>query len=293
MGLRAIATEYITPPVEPDGIALTPYRRHVITPRAMPLRKAGPARIEVIAVTGLPEVVPGANLGELTVTHAERQGTPLRAGDIVVVTQKVVSKAEGRLVDLTTVAPSEEATSLAAELDRDPRLVHVILSESREIVRKDSDRGILITETFHGIVCANAGVDASNVAGEDMVSLLPVDSDASAARIASEVREATGLAAPVIITDTLGRAWREGQVNFAIGVAGMAPLHDYRGSRDAVGQELKVTAIAVVDEIAAAAELVMGKATSVPVAIARGYAYDAGPGSSGSLIRARSKDLFR
>ena len=242
----------------------------------------------------MPEVRAGGVVGELTAGAAQAQGTPVVAGDILVVTQKIVSKAEGRTVDLKTVEPSAEARKLGSETGRDPRLVELILRESRGIVRIDPARGILITETRHGFVCANSGIDASNVPGDDVVSLLPEDPDMSARRIRGEVSRATaGIVVAVLISDTFGRAWREGQTNFAIGAAGIDPIKDYRGTADAYGNILKVTRAAIADELASAAELVTGKADGIPVAIARGYPYVPGEGGIASLIRDPSTDLFR
>ena len=250
-------------------------------------------RIEVIGVAGIPEVAPGDRLGEMVAAAAERQGTPVETGDVMVVTQKVVSKAEGRLVDLRDVEPSGFACRLAHETGKDPRLVELVLRESRSIVRMDADRGVIITETKHGFVCANAGIDSSNVAGEHIVSLLPEDSDDSARRIRGEVRASSGKEVAVVVSDTFGRAWREGHVNFAIGVAGMSPMKDYRGTPDAYGQILKVTTIAAADELAAAAELATAKAIQVPVTLIRGYDYQREPDGVQPLIRERSRDLFR
>ncbi len=252
-----------------------------------------PPRFEIIGVTGLPEIAPGARLGELVPAACRDQGTPLQAGDIAVVTQKAVSKAEGRLVDLGDVSPSQFALEFARQSGKDPRVVEVVLGESRSIVRSDAERGILITETHHGFICANAGVDSSNVPGEEIVSLLPEDPDRSAGDIREQIARATGIDAPVIITDTFGRPWREGQVNFAVGVSGMEVLRDYRGEADASGKVMAVTNIAEVDEIAAAAELVMGKVDAVPAAIVRGHPYRVGDGAAGALLRSRSTDLFR
>ena len=250
--------------------------------------------VQIIGVTGLPEVEQGASLGRMIVEAATAQGTPVGDGDILIVTQKIVSKAEGRTVDLKQVEPTPAAIRLAAETGKDPRMAELILRESRGVVRKDAARGILIVETDHGFVCANAGIDASNVPGEDAVTLLPLDPDASSLRISEEVARATsGVEAAVIVSDTFGRAWREGQVNFAIGVAGMAPIKDYRGTLDSQGSRLAVTAIAVADELAAAGELVMGKSERVPVALVRGYPYSPSEGGVGALLRDRSTDLFR
>ena len=253
-------------------------------------------RVEVIGVTGLPEMTGGERLGGMIAGAARAQGTPLADGDVVVVTQKIVSKAEGRLVDLGSVRPSALARHFAEATGKDARLVELVLRESRAVVRMDADRGIIISETRHGFVCANAGIDASNVPGDDVVCLLPEDSDASARRIRAEIAGADGGGADVavIVSDTFGRAWREGHANFAIGVAGMNPMVDYRGTRDAQGVELKVTTIAAADELAAAAELVTAKAIQVPVAIVRGYGFlpDDGIGAA-ALVRDRARDMFR
>ena len=215
----------------------------------------------------------------------------LASGDIVVVTQKIVSKAEGRLVDLATVEPSAFARQVAAAHGKDPRHVEVVLRESRRIVKMD--RGVLISETHHGFVCANAGVDASNVPGEHTLALLPVDPDASAERIRQGLLARLGAVVGVIISDTFGRVWRMGQTNVAIGVAGLQPLVSYVGQRDPYGYDLRVTQLAAADEIAAAAELVMGKTDAVPVAVVRGLAHLLGPGAARDLVRPPETDLFR
>jgi coenzyme F420-0:L-glutamate ligase/coenzyme F420-1:gamma-L-glutamate ligase len=247
--------------------------------------------IRIIGVTGLPEVHAGEDLPAMIVDGAGAQGTPVEDGDVLVVTQKIVSKAEGRIVDLATVTPSPFALQIAAQWEKDPRQVEVVLSETRRIVRME--RGVMICETHHGFVCANAGVDASNVEITGTVCLLPVDPDVSARRIHNHVFDATGVRAAVVISDTFGRPWREGHVNFAIGVAGIQPIVNYAGQRDPAGYELRVTQIAIVDELAAAAELVHGKLARVPVAIIRGADYTAGPGAVSSLVRSPERDLFR
>jgi len=247
--------------------------------------------IRVVTISGLPEIQPGDDLVALIVAAAERQGTPLQSGDVLVVTQKVVSKAEGRLVALEEVEPSPYARQLAEKTDKDPRLVEVILRESRRIVRQAGP--VLITETRHGFVCANAGVDASNVRGEGYVTLLPEDPDASAERIRRGIQEKTGARVAVIISDTFGRPWREGHTNVAVGVAGMLPFIDYVGQTDPHGYVLRVTTMAVADELAGAAELVMGKLSRVPVAIVRGFRYTPGQGRARDLIRPPERDLFR
>lgn len=254
-----------------------------------------PPRVEVVGITGVPEVRPGDPLARWLVEAAEAQGTPLRSGDVLVVTQKAVSKAEGRLIRLAEVTPSARARELARRTGRDPRLLEVVLQESRRIVRLAPDRGVIICETHHGFVCANAGVDASNVPEEGTVCLLPRDPDASARRIKAQVEALRpGLRVAVIVSDTFGRAWREGHVNFAVGAAGIAPLRDYRGTPDAHGRIMRATAIAVADELAAAAELVMGKRDQVPAALVRGYPYEAAPdATAAALLRDPARDLFR
>jgi coenzyme F420-0:L-glutamate ligase/coenzyme F420-1:gamma-L-glutamate ligase len=233
----------------------------------------------------------GQNLDELIADSCRAQGVKLQPGDVVVISQKIVSKAEGRVVDLSKVKPSPLAIKIAKLFGGDARRLEVILSESRRIVRMDA--GHLIVETDHGFICANAGVDRSNVEGKNAVTLLPKDPDRSAERIRRGLLKRTGVRVPVIISDTFGRPWRIGQVNFAIGVAGMKPIIDYRGRRDMFRHTLKVTMIAVADELASAAELEMNKADGIPVAIIRGYNYPRGRGSAKQLLRAREEDLFR
>jgi coenzyme F420-0:L-glutamate ligase / coenzyme F420-1:gamma-L-glutamate ligase len=218
-------------------------------------------------------------------------GENLRAGDILVVTHKIVSKAEGRLVDLPAIEPSALSKGFAARYGRDPRQIEVVFRESRRIVRME--RGLIIAETHHGFVCANAGVDASNVPGDDMVCLLPVDPDASAARLREALVAQTGSELAVIVSDSFGRPWRDGIINVAIGVSGMDPLADYRGQRDPHGYPLEASVLAVADELAAAAELVMGKTAGIPVAIVRGYPYETSPGTGRDLLMPPERDLFR
>ena len=255
---------------------------------------AGGSEARFIGIAGLPEISEGCELGGMMLNAIDAQGTPLEDGDIVVVTQKVVSKAEGRTVDLADVEPSDFARQFAGHTGRDPRLVEMVLRESIGIVRMDQERGILITETRHGFVCANSGIDSSNVVGDETVTLLPQDPDRSARQLLERLKHKTGLAKlAVIVTDTFGRAWREGHVNFAIGIAGMDPFMDYRGQPDAQSKVMGVTRIAIADEIAAASELVMGKVDQVPVAIARGIRYVPGDGTARELVRERTVDLFR
>jgi coenzyme F420-0:L-glutamate ligase/coenzyme F420-1:gamma-L-glutamate ligase len=250
-----------------------------------------PGDLHIRAVHGLPEIRPGAALGRLIARALADAGRPLELGDIVVVTHKVVAKAENALVDLATITPSALAVEFALRWNKDPRHIEVVLRQSARIVRMD--RGVIISETRHGFVCANAGVDASNMIGGDVVCLLPDDPDRSAAEIADQIEETGGLRVPVIVCDTFGRPWREGLTNVAIGVAGLLPLHDYVGKRDSQGRELKVTALAVADEIAGAAELVMGKLDRAPAAVIRGFPYQQGKGSAGQLLRKAEMDMFR
>ncbi len=249
------------------------------------------AETRIIALQGMPEVRPGDDLAALILEAVERQGLTFEQGDVLVVTQKVVSKAEGRIVDLDSVEPSPFAREIAERWEKDARVVEVVLGESERIVRMD--HGVIICETKHGLICANAGVDGSNVERLGTVSLLPEDPDASATTLRRRIEKATGVAPAVIVTDTFGRPWREGHVNFAIGVAGMAPLLDYTGRSDPAGYELRVTQMAVADELAAAAELAQGKLERVPVAIVRGYAYPPGCGTARDLLRDPERDLFR
>jgi coenzyme F420-0:L-glutamate ligase/coenzyme F420-1:gamma-L-glutamate ligase len=247
-------------------------------------------KIELTGVPGIPEVVEGDEVAALIDRALRAASIELADGDIFVVAQKIVSKAEGRIVKLESVEPSPRAQEWAAAYDKNPRVVEVVLRESKRIVRME--RGVLIAETEHGFVCANAGVDASNVA-EGTVTLLPKDPDASAQKIRSALEDAFGVRIAMIVSDTFGRPWREGLVNVALGVSGIAPLIDYRGQEDSHGNALKVTVIAVADELASAAELVMKKSAGIPVAIIRGFDYEASEASSGELIRRAELDLFR
>jgi coenzyme F420-0:L-glutamate ligase / coenzyme F420-1:gamma-L-glutamate ligase len=249
-----------------------------------------PPRYEVIGVEGIGEIHPGDDLARLVVEAAERQRTPLASGDVVVLSQKIVSKSEGRLLRLPDVTPSPMATTFAAGLGRDPRLIEVILRESRRVVRMD--RGVLVTETHHGWVCANAGVDQSNV-DADVVALLPVDPDGSARAFRDAVRARTRAEIHVIVADTFGRPWREGLVNIAIGVAGFAPILSYLGQQDPAGRPLQATILAIADELAAAAEPVMGKLDRIPAAIVRGLALAASEEGSKALLRDPARDIFR
>lgn len=243
-------------------------------------------RLELIAVDGLPEVKPGDDLAALI-----GAGIKLLAGDIIVVAQKIVSKSEGRLRHLGDVTASDEAVRLAGHLIAapDPRLVQVVLDESVRVVRSERT---LITETRQGYICANGGVDHSNIPGSDVVTLLPDDPDASAERLRDRLHDMTGATVGVIVSDTFGRPWRMGIVNVALGVAGLPALMDLRGSRDDAGKELHATVLAIADEVAAAAGLVMGKTRRTPVVVVRGLELD-GSGSGHDLIRPAAEDLFR
>lgn len=247
--------------------------------------------IQLTAIRGIPEVRPGDDVGWLIARAAETMGFEIADGDVVVVAQKIVSKAEGRLVNLESIIPSEFAQEIGSRQNRDPRLIEVVLNESASIVAMDSH--VLITETRHGFVCANSGVDRSNVVGKDWVSLLPVAPDDSALLLKTRLAELLKINVAVIITDTFGRAWREGLTNAAIGIAGMKPLKDFRGQHDDHGKELSATILAVGDEIAAATGLLMRKASRIPVVVVRGYYFEHKEGSAKELLRPKEKDLFR
>ena len=245
--------------------------------------------VQVLPLRDIPDLAEGDDLGELLATAARRAGG-LVDGDVVVVAQKAVSKVEGRTVFLADVEPSARAVELAGP-DGDPRRLEVILGEAREIVRARPP--LLIAETRHGFVCASAGVDASNAPHAGTLVLLPLDPDASARRLRERLHELTGVAPGVVVSDSFGRAWRQGTTDVALVVAGFAPLRDLRGSSDAAGRELETTQIAVADEIASAAELVLGKARRVPAAIVRGADLPPGDGSGADILMPRERDLFR
>jgi coenzyme F420-0:L-glutamate ligase/coenzyme F420-1:gamma-L-glutamate ligase len=247
--------------------------------------------VRLIGLRGVPDISPGDDLATLVLDASERTGVVLADGDILVVTQKVISKAEGRLMDLREIAPSDLAQRLAAPYGKDPRYVEVVLRESVRIVRMD--RGVIICQTQHGFICANAGVDASNVSGGDVACLLPLDSDTSAQRLRAELRDRTGVDVAVIVSDSFGRPWRMGIVNVAIGVAGMQPLLDYRGQPDDYGRVMHASILAIADEVASAAELVAGKVNRAPFVLVRGYPYPRGEGSARALVMEPSMDLFR
>ena len=251
-----------------------------------------PPQLSIIGIEGMPEAKPGDDLAGQILEAAQSQGTPVAKGDVLVVTQKIVSKAEGRVVSIEGVEPSPLAIAITEGHRRDPRHTELILRESRRIVRMD--RGVIISETYHGFNCANAGIDASNIPGDGTVALLPKDPDASARGMRSAIRERTGADVAVIISDTFGRPWRSAAVNVAIGVAGINPLLSYVGQEDSYGNMMHTTVINVADELAATAELVTGKVLAVPVAIIRGYDYEVmEEASNQALIRDPDKDLFR
>jgi coenzyme F420-0:L-glutamate ligase/coenzyme F420-1:gamma-L-glutamate ligase len=245
------------------------------------------AEVRVFPLLGIPELEEGDDLGALLVDAAQRAGG-LEDADVVVVAQKAVSKVEGRIVHLDDVEPSPRARELAG--DSDPRRTEVVLRESREVVR--SRPPLVIAETHHGFVCASAGVDASNAKGPGTLVLLPVDPDASARGLRERILELAGRDVGVVVSDSFGRAWRNGTTEVALGVAGLAPLLDLRGTRDSAGYVLHATQIAVADEIAGAAELVMGKTAGIPGAVVRGLDVG-GEGSGADLVMPRDRDLFR
>ena len=248
-------------------------------------------QITVIGICGIPEVQENDDLTAIILKAISNQGVLLERGDIVVVTQKIISKAEGRTVDLIDIEPSPFALTIGRNTGSDPRHIEIVIRESRRIVRMD--RGIIIAETFHGFICANAGVDASNVPGESCVTLLPHDSDKSADEIREKLEKHTGFPVSVIVSDTFGRPWREGTTNVAIGVSGISPLKDYRGTEDEHGYELKVSVAAWADEIAGCADLVLGKTDGIPVALVRGIDYTPCMASISLLLRPPEKDMFR
>lgn len=253
--------------------------------------------MQIHPLKGIPLIQPSDDLAAILVKSLRDSALAPSSGDVLVVTQKIVSKAEGRLVRLSEVVPTPRAQELAKRLDKDPRKVEVILRESRTVLRAErsakTGQGILICETRHGLVCANAGVDESNLSAPDTVLLLPLDPDASAAKLRDRLCRDLGVDLGVVITDSFGRPWRLGIVNVAIGVAGCPALVDYKGRKDYSGKELQVTEIAVADEIAAVAGLVMGKLQTVPAALIQGFESQGKPGRAVDLQRPESEDLFR
>ena len=246
--------------------------------------------IRIFPIRCIPEIRAHDNLPQILLTATKKSKLSFQQHDIVVLAQKIISKSENRLIDLTTVTPSKRAHDLAASNTRDPRLIEVILRESRRIVR---EHPVLIVETHHGFVCANAGVDQSNIPGENIVSILPVDPDGSAKRIAQALSRLTRKKIAVIISDTFGRPWRLGLTNVAIGSYGVPPLVDLRGTRDATRKPLHASIIATADELAAAAGLAMPKSAGTPAVIIRNFAYKPSIAKATTIIRPAEVDLFR
>ena len=246
--------------------------------------------ISIIPIRGIPNVQPGDALAEIVLAAATGNNIQFSAGDVLVLKHKIVAKAEGRIVRLDSVKPSRRALAAARRNQTDARVLELALREAKRVLR---DKHVLITETHHGFVCANSGVDVSNVDGGESAVLLPVNPDKSAARIHRKLKKLTNLHIPVIICDSFGRAWRQGLCDVAIGVAGMRTIVDYRGKRDDLGYELHATEHAVADELAAMAGLVSGKSARVPACIIRGYAYIRSAGNARQLVRPAESDLFR
>jgi coenzyme F420-0:L-glutamate ligase / coenzyme F420-1:gamma-L-glutamate ligase len=260
-------------------------------PRIRPERKSNPAggEVRLIPIPLKSEIQPGDSVADKLLAALRR--LPFQSGDILVVKHKIVSKAEGRLIDLATITPSEESVAWAKPYGLDARVIELALRESRAVIRRKN--GVLITETHHGFICANSGVDVSNVDGGSHALLLPEDPDRSAASLSRAIKSSTGFAIPVIITDSFGRPWREGLTEFAIGISGMKPLRDDRGRRDSHGYKLRASVEAVADELACAAGLVCGKLNRAPACLVRGFHYNSGKGSVRNLLRRASTDLFR
>jgi coenzyme F420-0:L-glutamate ligase/coenzyme F420-1:gamma-L-glutamate ligase len=247
--------------------------------------------LQILGVPGIPEITDGVDLAAVIAEAAVAAGTPLQDGDIVVVTSKIVSKAEGQVIDLSTVEPSSFAVEWSAEWDKDAAVTEIVLREARRIVRQVGP--VLITETHHGFVCANSGVDQSSSGAHGRVVVLPLDPDASARRIRAGFSQ-RGADVAVIVSDTFGRAWREGQTDIAIGIAGMQPIHSYIGQFDPHGHEFKVQAVCLADELAGAAELVKGNISRMPVGVIRGYQWEADDSATiAPVLRDQSRDLFR
>ncbi len=250
-----------------------------------------PGSLRLTALATLPEIRPGDDLADLIAAAAQRESFVFRKGMVLVAAQKIISKAEGALVDLRTMTPSSRAVSYAGEYDKDARLVELVLEQSKRIVRME--RGLIIAETHHGFVCANAGVDRSNVLGDEHATVLPADPDRSAAALREELRVKTGIDLALVISDTFGRPWRRGQVNVALGVAGFHPLEDARGKSDRQGRPLVATEPATADEIAAAAGLLMAKDSGCAVVLIEGLRLESAEGSARELMRGPEHDLFR
>jgi coenzyme F420-0:L-glutamate ligase / coenzyme F420-1:gamma-L-glutamate ligase len=249
------------------------------------------SNVEIISILISNDIREGADIGNLILKSIKEKKESLKENDVIVITHKIISKSEGRTIDLTKIIPSEESKNISYRTGKDPKLVELIISQSNEIIKIQRD--IIITETKHGFVCANSGIDTSNVEKSNHVVLLPVDPDKSAREIRNYIKSRTKTNVAVIISDTFGRPFRKGQVNVAIGVAGIDPIKSYIGKSDMYGNILRVTEIAIADEIASAAELVMGKSLRVPVTIVRGYDFSSSDASISKVIRAKKDDLFR
>ena len=247
--------------------------------------------VRAIPVCGLPEIVSGANIGRLIADQCLINNTFPRDGDLIVVAQKIISKSEDAVVELCHQTPTDEADHLAQIVGKDPRLVQVILDQSKRVVR--AVQGVLIVETYHGFICANAGVDQSNIQGDQLVTTLPVDSDRSAEIIREAFLCRTGRKVGVVISDTFNRPWREGSINVAIGIAGFDPLKDLRGTKDDFKRDITTSVVCLADEVASMAQLVMGEAGRVPAAIVRGVEWKPGDYSKNRLLRPANRDLFR
>ncbi len=271
------------------GASRGPASRDSSAPKGRKKLPLASAELRLIPIPLADEIHPGDSLADKLLEALPRRG--FQTGDILVVKHKIVSKAEGRLVDLATIQPSADSIAWAKQYALDARLIELALRESRAVIRRKN--GVLITQTHHGFLCANSGVDVSNVNGGTHALLLPEDPDRSAANLRRALKRRTGIAVPVIITDSFGRPWREGLTEFAIGVAGMKPLRDDRGRRDPYGYRLKASVEAVADELACAAGLVCGKLNRAPACIVRGFRYEAGPGRARDLLRPAANDLFR
>jgi coenzyme F420-0:L-glutamate ligase/coenzyme F420-1:gamma-L-glutamate ligase len=270
--------------LKPEDRGKAPKRR-----RQQPPGSADELRLIPILIAG--EVRPGDSLAGKLLASLRGHRLRLKSGDILVVKHKIVSKSEGRLVDLATIQPSAESIAWAKQYNLDARVIELALRESRAVIRRQN--GVLITETHQGFLCANSGVDVSNVNGGETGLLLPEDPDRSASKLLRELKKHTGLSIPVIITDSFGRPWREGLTEFAIGIAGMKPLRDDRGRRDPHGYKLRASVEAIADELACAAGLVCGKLNRAPACIVRGYRYESGAGRARDLLRPAATDLFR
>lgn len=261
-------------------------------PQTRTIRRSGPSpELRVIPISLSDEIHPGDSIADKLLAALRRSRFKLADGDILVTKHKIVSKSEGRLIDLATIHPTPESVAWAQQYDLDPRVIELALRESRAVIRRKN--GVLITETHHGFLCANSGIDVSNVDGGRHALLLPEDPDRSAANLRRAIKKRSGLSIPVIITDSFGRPWREGLTEFAIGIAGMKPLRDDRGRRDSHGYKLKASVEAVADELACAAGLVCGKLKRTPACIIRGFRYEPGNEGFRPLLRSAATDLFR